>query len=157
MSNYLTLKEIRAIQTTKAESLEELFMLLSMAGHHFNRLDKISVTSIAWMFMDECTSVGMGLTQEPGPVTMELFSTMYHHVVDTKKFHQAAKSSKRTTWARMGFYMLGMTYRDKDIILSNFSKSGFDMIANAHPELVRIFRKYGIWKPEKYGDFNPYL
>ena len=157
MSNYLTLKEIRAIQTTKAETMEELFMLLSMAGHHFTRLDEISVTSIAWMFMDECTSVGMGLTQKPGPVTMELFSTMYHHVVDTKKFHHAVKSSRRTIWARMGFYMLGMAYRDKDIILSNFSKSGFDMIASSHPEIVEIFRKYGIWKPEKYGDFNPYL
>lgn len=157
MSNYLTLKEIRAIQTTKAETMEELFMLLSMAGHHFTRLDEIPVMSIAWLFMDECTSVGMGLTQEPGPVTRELFSTMYHHVVDTKKFHQAARSSKRTVFARMGFYMLGMAYRDKDIILSNFSKSGFDMVASAHPEIVVIFRKYGIWKPEKYGDFNPYL
>ena len=157
MSNYLTLNEIRAIQTTKAETLEELFMLLSMAGHPVKKLSDISVMSIAWLFMDECTSVGMGLTQEPGPVTIELFSTMYHHIVNTKKFHQAAKSSKRTTFARMGFYMLGMTYRDKDIVLSNLSKSGFDTITSIHPKIVEIFRKYRIWKPEKYGDFNPYL
>ena len=157
MSNYLTLKEIRAIQTTKAETLEELFMLLSMAGHHVKKLTDISVMSIAWLFMDECTSVGMGLTHEPGPVTMELFSGMYHHVLIDRKFHQVAKSSRRTMWARMGFYMLGTVYRDKDIMLSNFSKSGFDMASSMHPAFVDVFKKYGIWKPEKYQDFNPYL